>query len=152
MSEQTTSCALQIRVLQVTVSILALVPIGAGLAGALFGIGIFEHSASLGKDADSTGRYLSGLLFAIGLAFWATVPRIHAQRTQFRLLTLIVLTGGFARLVGLFLIGIPSTVMLAGLAMELLVTPALALWREWLDHQCKAVGPVRGRFAEPGLR
>src|SRR5262245_25340128 len=113
---QPTSCALQIRALQVTVSILALVPIGAGLAGAIFGIGVFEQSASLGNDADSAGRYLSGLLLAIGLAFWATVPSIHTQRIQFRLLTLIVLTGGFARLAGLFLIGIPSKVMLAGLA------------------------------------
>ena len=147
MSLQSTSCAVQIRALQVAVSILALVPIGAGLAGAIFGIGVFEHSASLGTDAESTGRYLSGLLLAIGLAFWATVPRIQTQRTQFRLLTLIVLTGGVARLAGLFLIGIPSKAMLAGLVMELLVTPALALWREWLEHQCKAIGPVHGRLA-----
>ena len=122
--------------LQVSVAVLSLVPISAGLAGAIFGIGVFEPATSLGFDADSTGRYLSGLLFAIGLAFWATVPKIEAQGIRFRLLTLLVFTGGLARLAGLFLVGLPSAGMLFGLAMELLVTPALALWRERLERLC----------------
>lgn len=136
MARQTTSCATQIRALQTAVAVLAFVPIGAGLAGAVFGIGVFESTALLGQDAESTGRYLSGLLLAIGLAFWATVPRIQAQGVRFRLLTLLVFTGGLARLAGLLLVGIPSPVMLGGLAMELLVTPGLALWRERLERLC----------------
>lgn len=128
------SCAAQIRALQTTVAVLALVPIGAGLAGAVFGIGVFERTSLLGHDADSTGRYLSGLLFAIGVSFWATVPRIEAQGARFRLLTLLVFTGGLARLGGVFLVGVPSSAMLVGLAMELLVTPGLACWRERLDR------------------
>jgi Domain of unknown function (DUF4345) len=137
------SCALQIRTLQVAVAILAFVPVGAGLAGAVFGIGVFEPAVLLGRDADSTGRYLSGLLFAIGVAFWATVPRIEAQGARFRLLTLIVLTGGVARLSGLVLIGLPSAPMLAGLVMEIIVTPALALWRERLESQCRGATSFR---------
>ena len=89
-----------------------------------------------GTEADSTGRYLSGLLLAIGLAFWATVPRIEAQGARFRLLTLIVLTGGIARLSGLVLVGVPTKGILAGLAMELVVTPGLAIWRERLERLC----------------
>jgi hypothetical protein len=137
MPSQTTSCLVQIRALQAAVTILALVPIGAGLAGAVFGIGIFEP-AMTGSEADSTGRYLSGLLLAIGLAFWATVPRIQAQGVRFRLLTLIVVTGGIARLSGLLLFGVPSGGALAGLAMELAVTPALAVWRERLERLCNS--------------
>lgn len=136
MAPLTPSCAVQLRMLQVAVAVLSLVPIGAGLAGAIFGIGVFEPAASVGYDADSTGRYLSGLLFAVGLAFWTTVPRIEAQGVRFRLLTLLVFTGGLARLTGLFLVGIPSRFMLGGLVMELLVTPALALWRERLERLC----------------
>ena len=126
---------MQIRALQAAVAILALVPVGAGLAGAVLGIGIFEP-AMTGTEADSTGRYLSGLLLAIGLAFWATVPRIEAQGARFRLLTLIVLTGGIARLSGLVLVGVPTKGILAGLAMELVVTPGLAIWRERLERLC----------------
>lgn len=138
MACQTTSCVVQIRMLQVAVAILSLIPIGAGLAGAIFGIGVFGPASSLGYDADSTGRYLSGLLLAIGLGFWATVPRIEAQGVRFRLLTLLVFTGGLARLSGLFLVGLPSIAMLGGLVMELLVTPGLALWRERLERLCIA--------------
>ena len=137
MARQKIPCAFEIKVLQVAVAVLALVPIGAGLAGAVFGIGVFGPAASLGHDADSTGRYLSGLLFAIGLAFWSTVPSIEAQGVRFRLLTLLVFTGGIARLTGVFLVGLASPVMLFGLAMELFITPGLAFWRERLDRLCK---------------
>jgi len=136
MGQVMSSCAVQLRMLQIAVAVLSLVPIGAGLAGALYGIGIFEPASQLGYDADSTGRYLSGLLFAIGLAFWATVPRIEAEGVRFRLLTLLVFAGGLARLGGLLLVGLPSAAMLAGLGMELLVAPALALWRERLERRC----------------
>jgi Domain of unknown function (DUF4345) len=140
MPSQNLSCRQQIRMLQVAVAILAFVPVGAGLVGAIFGIGVFEPATLLGRDADSTGRYLSGLLLAIGVSFWATVPRIETQGARFRLLTLIVLTGGLARLGGLILIGLPSAPMLAGLALELLVTPALALWRERIERACMCGG------------
>ena len=123
--------------LQAAVAVLALVPIGAGLAGAVFGIGVFGPVGSLGPDADSLGRYLSGLLLAIGLAFWWTVPSIEAQGVRFRLLALLVFTGGLARLTGVFLIGLASPVMLFALVMELFVTPCLAFWRERLDRLCR---------------
>jgi hypothetical protein len=126
----------QVRLLQAAVAVLALIPIGDGLAGAALGIGVFGWGPAIGPNIDSAGRYLSGLLLAVGLSFWATVPRITTQGVRFRLLTLIVLTGGFARLYGVYLIGSPSRSVLVGLTMELLVTPALALWRERLDHVC----------------
>ena len=137
MARQKIPCAFEIKVLQGAVAILALVPIMAGLAGALFGIGVFGSAVSLGSDADSTGRYLSGLLLAIGLAFWGTVPSIEAQGVRFRLLTLLVFTGGIARLIGVLLAGLASPAMLFGLAMELFITPGLAFWRERLDRLCK---------------
>jgi uncharacterized membrane protein YfcA len=137
MPSQRTSCTTQVRALQAVVTVLALVPIAAGFAGAIFGIGVFEPAALLGRDVDSTGRYLSGLLLAIGVAFWSTVPRIETQGIRFRLLTLIVLAGGLARLSGLLLIGLPSAPMLFGLAMELVVTPALAVWREKIERLCR---------------
>jgi hypothetical protein len=141
------SCIAQVRALQFTVAVLALVPVGAGLAGALFGIGVFEPAVLLGRDTDSTGRYLSGLLLAIGVAFWSTVPRIERQGIRFRLLTIIVLTGGLARLSGLLLIGLPSVPMLFGLTMELVVTPALALWRERVERLCNSDASAPGALS-----
>lgn len=127
----------QVRLLQSLVAILALVPVCAGFAGAAYGIGIFQAGVPLGQDTDSTGRYLSGLLLAIGIAYWTTVPRIETQGVRFRLLTLLVFTGGLARLAGMVLVGLPSIAMLGALVMELIVTPVLALWRERVD------GPLR---------
>jgi len=137
MAQASLPSAVHLRLLQFTVVVLSLVPIGAGLAGSIYGMGVFEPASSLGHDADSTWRYLSGLLLAIGLGFWTTVPRIEAQGARFRLLTLLVFTGGLARLTGLFLVGLPSAAMLGGLVMELLVAPALALWRERLERHCR---------------
>lgn len=138
MARSSNACAVQLRSLQLAVGILSFVPVSAGLAGAVYGIGVFEPSSWLGHDTDSTGRYLSGLLLGVGLAFLTTVPAIASQGARFRLLTLIVFVGGLARLAGLFLVGVPSPAMLGGLAMELVVTPALALWRERVEQLCDA--------------
>ncbi len=118
-----------VRVLQVLVAVLALVPVSAGLAGVLDGIDLTGGRA-VGLDGiatDSQFRYLSGLLLAIGLGFWSTVPRLPLQTRRFRLLTGLVVVGGIGRLFGLLQVGIPSAPMLGGLAMELVVTPLLCL-------------------------
>jgi hypothetical protein len=80
-------------------------------------------------DLDSHFRYLSGLLFAIGVGFASTIPRIEARGPRFLLLTLIVVAGGTGRLLSLLTIGPPSPVMQAAFVMELVVTPCLALWQ-----------------------
>jgi Domain of unknown function (DUF4345) len=120
---------LERRVLQGFVAVLALIPIGAGLAGALLGITPLTGAAFGGRDLDSHGRYLSGLLLAIGLGFWSTIPAIERRTARFKLLASLVVVGGLARLVSVFAAGWPSPVMITALAMELLVTPALAIWQ-----------------------
>ncbi len=115
------------RALQVCVAIGALVPISAGLAGVILGPRFVETAASI--SADSHFRYLSGLLLAIGLAYWSTIPAVEAKTTEVRLLTVIVFVGGIGRLLGLVTMGVPSGGMIFGLVMELAVTPALCLWQ-----------------------
>jgi uncharacterized membrane protein YidH (DUF202 family) len=121
------------RLLQWIVAALALVPILAGAAGVLRGLDAFDPSFAPSLNGDSHVRYLSGLLAAIGLGFWSTVPRIEAHGDRFRLLTGLVLIGGFARLYGIARYGLPGTIMLAALVIELVLTPLLALWREGVD-------------------
>ena len=114
--------------LQLAVLIFAWVPIVGGAVGVISGV-----SPAGGPEAavafDSHVRYLSGLLLAIGLGFLTTIPRIEAQGGRFRLLTLLVLTGGLARLGGAVATGaLPGAVILTR-GMELVVTPLLCLWQ-----------------------
>jgi hypothetical protein len=116
------------RALQIAVALLALLPVGAGLAGVLQGPAMIEGSAGT-ASADSHLRYLSGLLLAIGAAWWSTIAGIERQGARVRLLAAIVVCGGLARLLSLLVVGVPSRSMLFGLVMELVVTPAIALWQ-----------------------
>jgi len=116
------------RLLQLAVSVAAVVPVSAGVAGVLGGPALFGHDAG-GAAFDGHFRYLSGLLLGIGLAFWSFVPRITSVTPQVRVLTLLVLIGGLGRLLGLALNRDPSTGMLFALVMELGLTPALCAWQ-----------------------
>jgi len=115
------------RLLQITVALGSLVPIIAGAAGILSGPAMVDAGGNV--SADSHFRYLSGLLFGIGVAFITTIPGIERQTGRFRMLACIVVAGGIGRLISLLLCGAPDAAMLAALAMELVVTPVLALWQ-----------------------
>ena len=125
--------ALEKRALQTAVAVGGLVPVLAGLAGALGGPTVFGQAAGLGLD--SHFRYLSGLLLAIGLAYWSAVPDIEKQGVRIGLLTLIVVVGGFCRALGMLAEGLPGPPMQAALIMELVITPGLYLWQRRLAHR-----------------
>ena len=116
------------RLLQIAVAIASLVPIlggGFGVWQGLAMLGIAEPAAA----AESHFRYLSGLLLGIGLCFVAMVPRIEFRSAGFRLLAIVVVIGGSARLFSVALHGTSDRVTLFALVMELVVTPSLALWQ-----------------------
>jgi hypothetical protein len=115
------------RLLQIAVALGSLVPLIAGAAGMLSGPAMVDAAGSV--SADSHFRYLSGLLLGVGLAFVTTIPGIERQTSRFRVLAGVVVAGGIGRLISLLLRGAPDAAMLAALAMELVVTPALALWQ-----------------------
>jgi hypothetical protein len=121
------SLAREKRLLQQTVGVLSIAPFAAGLFGVLFGPALTNETVSV--SGDSHFRFLSGLLLAVGLCFWSTIPEIEAKTGRFRLLTVLVFIGGLSRLLGLFLTGVPSFLMLGGLLMELFVTPLMCLWQ-----------------------
>ena len=123
------------RLLQVVVTLLALIPIGAGLSGVLLGPAMLQMVGT-SLSADSHFRYLSGLLLAIGLCFWAMVPVIERAGRQVLLLTIVVFIGGLGRLVSLIGFGIPSPIMIGALVMELVVTPLLCLWQMRIARRC----------------
>ncbi len=114
------------RLLQIAIALAACVPVFGGLEGAWRGARAL--GAWPGAAADSHVRYLSGLLLAIGLAFWACIPSVEHRGGLIRALTAIVVVGGLGRLAGVFLAGDPGPMRWA-LVMELAVAPALCLWQ-----------------------
>ncbi len=125
----------QKRALQVVVAVCCLVPLLAGGAGMIMGPAMVDPVAAFSRGLDSHFRYLSGLLFGIGIAYASTIPQIETKGRRFRLLTGIVLIGGIGRLLSVIVIGSPSGSMIAALAMELLVTPSLALWQLQVERR-----------------
>jgi hypothetical protein len=117
----------QRRLLQAAVLLAGFVPVLAGSAGILLGANMAGGGGSI--DLDSHVRYLSGLLLGIGVVFWGTIPGIERRGALFRVLTGIVFIGGLGRLLGVLIVGVPSTPMAAALGMELVVTPLLCLWQ-----------------------
>ena len=131
--------ALERRLLQLAIAIGGLVPVGAGLEGAILGAAMTGAGSPSG-DLDSHVRYLSGLLLGIGIAFWAAIPGIDRHTNRVRLLTLIVALGGLMRLAGVVVHGLPGPPMIFGLVMELAVTPAIALWQGRVARRCRTSG------------
>ncbi|HEX8571315.1 MAG TPA: DUF4345 domain-containing protein [Allosphingosinicella sp.] len=133
------------RLLQLVVGLGCLVPLFAGGVGIMHGpemlSGVGDSSPA---DLDSHFRYLSGLLFAVGIAFASCIPGIERNTARFRLLALLVFVGGLGRLHSLASIGTPGAGHLFGLAMELGAVPLLVLWQARIAAApAKAAGPPR---------
>jgi hypothetical protein len=124
------------RALQIIVAIASLVPLIAGASGFLLGPAMVGIVAAP-PGADSHFSYLSGLLLGIGLGFVTTIPRIENRSRRVRLLAIIVVIGGLARLLALGLRGHPTGPTLFALAMELIVTPCLALWQNRVARRAR---------------
>lgn len=114
------------RLLQIAVAILGAFPVTAGFQGIIGGLG-------LSGDADSHWRFLSGIQLGLGAAFWSTIPRIEERADLFRVVTLITVVGGLARL-GAALAVWPSPGIWMAIAFELVLTPLVALWRERIER------------------
>jgi hypothetical protein len=117
--------------LRLAIALACVVPVSAGLAGALQGSSmILDGDGFAASDLDSHFRYLSGLLLGIGVAFLALLPGIERRTSEMRLLTFLVVIGGLARLAGWLVFGdSPGWTHGAALIMELGVTPWLCLWQ-----------------------
>jgi len=111
------------RALQLCVFVAASVAVSGGLWGVVTALG--------GEDTvfSNHERYLSGLLLAIGLAFWTTLPGIERKADRFSLLAAIVVIGGLSRIAGVAMGDPLSTPTICALVMELLVAPGLWCWQ-----------------------
>ena len=123
------------RLLQAVVAIACLVPLLTGGQSILLGPAMFGHPPVIPTDLDSHFRYVSGIFFALGIAFTTCVPAIERKGERFRLLGAMVVCGGLARLFSLATVGVSSRGHLFGLCMELGVVPLLMLWQWRVERQ-----------------
>ena len=126
----------EVRLLRIAIAVACMVPIIAGSMGVLLGPGMFGIDTATGA-ADSHYRYLSGLLFGVGILFLTTVPRIETSTARFRLLAIIVIIGGLGRLSGVMLNRDVDAVSLFAIGMELGVTPMFLLWQARVAARCR---------------
>lgn len=121
--------------LQAVVALVCIVPFGASLAGILYGAAWLQPGPT--TDLDSHFRYLSGLFLGMGIAFASCVPGIERKSGRFRLLGMMVVLGGVARLISLSMLGTPSVGQRAGLGIELIVVPLLLAWQTRVAARCR---------------
>lgn len=128
------SPAIERRLLQFAVALACLVPFSAALAG-IAGGGAWLEKGRVATDLDSHFRYLSGIFLGVGVAFASCISAIERRGPRFRLLGMMVVAGGLARLVSLAAVGMPGGGMLFGFVMELGVVPLLVLWQARLARR-----------------
>jgi hypothetical protein len=114
------------RLLQATIAVVSLIPLGAGFAGVFEGPKFLQVVANI--SADSHMRYLSGLLLGIGILAVTIIPNVEKHTERMAALTLIVFVGGLSRVWSLIEVGHPNTSMTAAFFVELVLTPSLYLW------------------------
>jgi hypothetical protein len=115
------------RLLQIAVAAAGLVLVAEGMVGGLHGTLMFGDWGDV--TLDSQFRYLSGVVLAVGVAYWSLIPNIEGQGERLSVVTLIVVTGGFFRALGLLAHGSPGMMMRFALVAELVGAPLLYLWQ-----------------------
>ena len=128
------------RILQAVVALACLVPLSVGGRSILHGPGFLGHPPVIPTDLDSHFRYISGIFFAVGIAFATCVPHIERQGPRFRLLGALVVAGGLSRVLSMLSVGPPSAGHLFGFAMELGAVPLLMLWQASFARRWRSAG------------
>lgn len=127
------------RLLQAVAALACLVPLWVGGFSVWYGVGHIKGvPAPAPVSLDSEFRYVSGLLLGLGFGFAYAIVAIERRSEIFRLLGCMALLGGFARLLSLIELGVPSRGNLFGLGMELGVVPLLMLWQARVARRCAA--------------
>lgn len=130
----TISAAIERRLLQLAIAILAGLPVSASLAGIVLGPGFLGTDPSWPADLDSHVRFLSGVFLVVGMAWWSCIPAIETRGPRLRLLAVATICGGFARLLSVLFVGFPSAGHMLGLGMELVVVPILVGWHMRIER------------------
>ena len=128
------------RALQAIMLIVLLVPLAGGTLGVVLGPD-WLHRGVVGRDLDSHFRYLSGLLLAMALLFASCVPHIERNGARLRMIAILPVIGGLARLYGMLASGPPGRGHVVALCIELGVVPLLVLWQARVARRLSRPNP-----------
>src|SRR5476649_3014499 len=115
------------KLLQGIFAIAGLVLVGFGFAGVIFGANFMDLTGNVVMD--SYIRFLKGMLLAIGLIYWSSIPDIERHGERISLVTLILVLGAVPRLMAVIGNGVATIGIIVGLAGELIAAPLLWLWQ-----------------------
>jgi hypothetical protein len=115
------------KLIQIAFAVAGLVLVGFGFAGVFFGANFLDLSGNVVMD--SYIRFLKGMLLAIGLVYWSSIPDIERHGERISLVTFILVLGAVPRLMAVIGHGVPTNGIVIGLVGELIVAPLLWLWQ-----------------------
>jgi hypothetical protein len=114
------------KLLQIAFALAGLVLVAFGLAGVFFGANFLDLSGNVVMD--SYIRFLKGMLLAIGLVYWTSIPDIEHHGERIAVVTFILVLGAVPRLMAVIGHGVPTIGILVSLAGELIAAPLLWGW------------------------
>lgn len=125
------------RALQVTTSVLALIPVGSGVVGLL---GLRDplyvlHGVVPNAALDSNLRFFSEFWLGAGLVMLWMIPRIEREGSLFRAFWAMIFLGGVGRVLSLLDAGPPPPPLLAALLLELAGAPLFVLWQRRIERE-----------------
>jgi hypothetical protein len=112
--------------LQITIGLMAMIPIFVGINGISRGPAILDKTSNYSIPLDSHFRYLSGFPVAMGIMLLRSLPTIDRDNSDLRRACLLIVIGGLGRLWGLISVGLETGVVIATI-VELFVLPFLCL-------------------------
>jgi hypothetical protein len=115
------------RLLQFAIACAGLIGVILGLTGVLFGTLHTDLSGDV--VLDSYVRFGKGVLLAIGLIYWSSIPQIERHGDRIALITLILVVGSLSRLLSLAGHGVPTFGILGNLIAGLVFVPLVWLWQ-----------------------
>jgi len=115
------------KLLQIAFALAGLMLVGFGLGGVFFGATFMDLSGDVVMD--SYIRFLKGMLLAIGLVYWWSIPDIERHGERISLVTFILVLGAIPRLMTVIGHGVPTIGIMIGLVGELIFAPLLWFWQ-----------------------
>src|SRR5712692_8065816 len=94
------------KLLQIAVAAAGLAGVCLGLTGVLFGTMYADLSGNVVMD--SYIRFLKGMLLAIGLIYWSSIPDVEHHGERIALVTFILVLGAVPRLMAVISHGVPT--------------------------------------------
>lgn len=117
------------RALQVTLALLALIPMGTGLMDVLGGVHALPTPQVSTPTLESNYRFLATIWVGVGLVILWVIPRVETRLLPFRAICAISVAGGLVRLLSMAVVGVPHQIFVWACASELVAPPLMALWQ-----------------------